>query len=99
MPTRVSETKIVTIRATDIETLRRSPVPVSEKTYRSCMGEVLLVLVAVDAGGLVSYDAPVVELDDPLAHLVDDAGVVGRHHHGRAGAVDPVEQLHDADAR
>ena len=40
MPTSVSETKIVTISATDIETLRRSPVPVSEKTYLSCMGEV-----------------------------------------------------------
>ena len=40
----------------------------------------------------------VVELDDALAHLVDDAGVVGGHHHGGAGAVDPVEQLHDADA-
>src|SRR6478735_9698187 len=55
MPTRVSETKIVTIRAMDMDTLRRSPVPVSEKTYRSCMGkELLLVLVAVDALRLVT---------------------------------------------
>ena len=38
MPTSVSETKIVTISAIDIETLRRRPVPVSEKTYLSCMG-------------------------------------------------------------
>ena len=38
MPTRVSETKIVTISAIDIETLRLSPEPVSEKTYLSCMG-------------------------------------------------------------
>ena len=32
IPTRVSETKIVTTSATVIETLRRRPVPVSEKT-------------------------------------------------------------------
>ena len=38
MPTRVSETKIVTISATDIEMLRRRPVAVSEKTYLSCIG-------------------------------------------------------------
>src|ERR1700712_4593880 len=86
MPTRVSETKIVTIRAIDMEMLRRRPVPVSEKTYRSCMGKVrapgVLGLVAVDAAGLVAYDAPVGELDHPLAHLVDDPGVVGRHDDG-----------------
>src|SRR6195952_1026956 len=99
IPTRVSETKIVTIRATDIDTLRRSPVPVSEKTYRSCMGEEApLVLVAVDAARLVADHAAVVELDHSLSHLVDDAGVVGGHQDGRAGPVDPVEQLHDADA-
>ena len=31
------------------------------------------------------------------AHRVDDALVVRRHHDGRAGAVDAVEQPHDAD--
>src|SRR4051794_24544201 len=99
MPTRVSETKIVTISAMDMDTLRLSPDVVSEKTYLSCM-EVLSpsLLVAVDAPGLVAYGAPVHELDDTLAHLVDDPGVVGGHHDGGAGAVDPVEQLHDSDA-
>src|ERR1700712_622228 len=100
MPTRVSETKIVTIRAIDMDTLRLRPEPVSEKTYLSCMEWISpSVLVAVDAGRLVAYDAPVGELDHALAHLVDDAGVVGGHDHGGPGAVDPVEQLHDADAR
>ena len=42
------------------------------------------MLEAVDALRLVTDDAAVVELDDALAHLVDDAGVVGRHQHGRA---------------
>lgn len=59
--------------------------------------------VGVSAGSrrrlcLVAYDLAALELDDALAHLVHDARVVGRHHHGGAGAVDPVEQLHDADA-
>ena len=40
---------------------------------------------------------PPVELDDPTAHGVDDAAVVGGHDHGRARAVDAVEQAHDAD--
>src|SRR4051795_9814239 len=98
MPTRVRETKIVTTRATVMETLRRRPVPVSEKTYLSCMVPPPSVLEAVDAAGLVTNDAAVVELDDALAHLVDDAGIVGGHEHGRAGAVDAVQELHDADA-
>src|SRR5690242_14101009 len=54
-------------------------------------------LVAVDATRLVTDDVARLQLDDALAHLVDDAGVVRRHHDGGAGAVDPVEQLHDAD--
>src|SRR3954447_1490963 len=99
MPTSVSETKIVTIIATDMDTLRFRPEPVSEKTYLSCMEWISpSVLVAVDAAGLVAYDASVRELDDALAHLVDDPGVVGGHHDRGAGPVDPVQQLHDADA-
>src|SRR5436305_1048307 len=39
------------------------------------------------------------ELDDAPAHGVDDRLVVRRHQHGRAGAVDAVEQAHDADRR
>ena len=49
MPTRVSETKMVTIIATDMDTLRRRPEPVSEKTYLSCMEWISpSMLVAVD---------------------------------------------------
>ena len=40
-----------------------------------------------------------VELDDPPAHRVDDALVVRGHHDGGAGAVDAVEDAHDADGR
>ena len=35
------------------------------------------------------------QLDHPLAHLVDDALVVGGHDHGGAGPVDPLQQPHD----
>src|SRR3954469_16478590 len=55
------------------------------------------VLVAVDAARLVSYETAGLQLDDALAHLVDDVLVVGRHDDGGAGPVDPVEQLHGAD--
>jgi hypothetical protein len=41
-------------------------------------------------------DPATVELDHPTPHRVDDAAVVGGHDDGGPGAVDPVEQLHDA---
>ena len=40
-----------------------------------------------------------VELDDAPAHRVDDALVVGGHHHRRPGAVDAIEEPHDPDGR
>src|SRR5947209_7205443 len=51
----------------------------------------------VDAAGLISHDGAAVELDDPAPHRVDDALVVGGHHDGGSGAVDPVQQPHEAD--
>src|SRR4051794_19447714 len=51
----------------------------------------------VQAGRLVAHDAALRELDDAPAHAVDHRVVVGGHEHGRAGAVDAVEQLHDPD--
>jgi hypothetical protein len=47
--------------------------------------------------GLVADDRAAVELDHPAAHRVDDGAVVGGHDHRGAGAVDAVEQAHDAD--
>src|SRR5919197_317259 len=44
---------------------------------------------------LVADDLAVLQLDDALAHGVDDALVVRGHQHGRAGAVDALQQLHD----
>ena len=52
----------------------------------------------VDAVGLVAHQVAPVELDDPSAHLVDHAGVVGGDDHRGPGPVDPVEQAHDAEA-
>ena len=42
---------------------------------------------------------PRLELDDTAPHRVDDGVVVGGHHHGGSGAVDAVEDPHDADRR
>src|SRR3954452_25396038 len=56
-------------------------------------------LVAVDAAALVAHDLAVVELDHALAHLVHDRRVVAGHQEAGVPAVDPVEQLHDADDR
>ena len=42
-------------------------------------------------------DAALAQLDHAAAHLVDHLAVVGGDDDGRAGAVDPVDQLHDPD--
>src|SRR5215475_8305380 len=89
--------------------LRRRPIPISWKTNRSRMADGSpvcrcrgwrrgSVAIAVDAAGLVTDQLTELKLHDAAAHLVDDARVVSGHHHGRTGAVDPVEQLHDSDA-
>ena len=55
------------------------------------------VRLAVHSARLVPDHLAVLELDDPLAHGVDDGGVVRGHDHGGPGPVDAVEHLHDAD--
>ena len=65
---------------------------------RDDLGQDPLAL-AVAAGHLVADHEARRELDDALALLVDDAVVVGGHDHRRAGRVDAVEELHDADRR
>ena len=52
---------------------------------------------AVHAGGLVADDPAGVEGDHAAAHLVHHLAVVGDDDDGGAGAVDPVEHLHDPD--
>ena len=39
------------------------------------------------------------ECDDPALHGIDDGEVVRGHDDGGAGAIDPVEELHDPDRR
>src|SRR5262245_37391920 len=58
-----------------------------------------LSFARVSAASLVAQQAPLFELDDALAHLVDHLAVVRDHQDGRAAAVDPVEELHDPDGR
>src|SRR5215213_3440377 len=58
-----------------------------------------LNLIGVRPPHLVANDTPVLQGDDPLAHRVNHLPVVGRDNDGGAYAVDPVQQLHDADAR
>ena len=54
-------------------------------------------LLGVAAADLVADDAALVELDHAAAHVVDHLAVMGDDDDGRAGLVDPVEQLHDPD--
>ena len=51
----------------------------------------------VEARQLVADDAALAQLHHAAAHLVDHLAVVGGDDDGRAGAVDPVDQLHDPD--
>ena len=60
-------------------------------------GELGRRLVVVAAGVLVADQAALLERDHAAAHLVDHLAVVGDDEHRGAGAVDPVEQLHDPD--
>src|SRR3954454_6889153 len=96
-PSMPSEIITVRMRAISMLTLRVRPSQVSDRMKRR-RTVISSAGVAVDAAALVSGYVAVVELDDPPAHRVDDVRVVRRHDHGRAGAVDPVEQPHDADA-
>ena len=42
---------------------------------------------------------PLLQLDDALAHLIDDGRIVGGHNDRRPGAIDAIQQLHDALGR
>src|SRR5262245_49826591 len=91
--------------------LRRKPRYASSAMYESlnptvvhpvAAGVVAPQLVVADRGLLhvgalllVADDLAALELDHPLARLVDDRVVVGGHHDRRAGTVDPLEQPHD----
>src|ERR1700683_2687889 len=57
----------------------------------------VLIGRAVQARSLVADDPPATQFDHAAAHAVDHLVVVGGHDHGRAGAVDAVQQLHDPD--
>src|SRR5579875_2732602 len=48
---------------------------------------------------VVPDDVAVVDGDDPAAEHVDDVAVMGGHDHGRAGGVDPEEELHQLPGR
>src|SRR5919106_6802068 len=91
-PSKAKLTVTVTTVASVISGLRRRPMPTSASRYRH------LGAIAVHPPALVAHDLAAVQLDHPPSHRVDDVLVVGGHDHGRAGAVDAVEQLHDANA-
>ena len=46
---------------------------------------------------VVAHHHAALQLDDPSLHLVDEAGLVRGHDHGRAALVDAGQQLHDVD--
>src|ERR1035437_3760897 len=53
----------------------------------------------VGAAHLVADQLAIVELDNALAQLIYDPVVVSGHHDRGSGAVDPVQQAHDLQAR
>src|SRR5215203_730201 len=57
-----------------------------------------LNLISVRPLYLVADDTPRLQGDYPLAHHVHHLPVVGRDQDGCAYAVDPMQELHDADA-
>ena len=57
------------------------------------------VTLPVPPTPLVTHELAGLEGDHALAHLVHHLAVVRDHEDRRAGAVDPVEQLHDPDGR
>src|SRR6195952_1166409 len=75
---------------------RRGVQPVRARAAASATGHSGL---HVAAAALVAHEAAPLEGDHAAAHAVDHLAVVRRHDDGRAGAVDAVEQLHDADRR
>src|SRR5690348_739134 len=91
--------------------LRRTPVATPDNTKLARInsflvgsrGQVLLAARSaadsVHAAVLVADDVPGVQFDHAPTHRVDDVVVVGGHDDGRPGAVDPLEQAHDALAR
>src|SRR5258706_12086686 len=100
----MSEMKTVMIPAIVIMTLRRSEMSVSRRKYLRRDNVAAFPIEQsgsdpVDAARLVAHEHPVVELDHPTAHRIDDALIVRRHHHRGAGAIDAIEQPHDADGR
>ena len=60
------------------------------------MGDWWVLGFAVDTVGVIADEVAEFEFDDSAAHVVDGAGVVGGHDDGGAGAVDLVEEDHDA---
>src|SRR6201999_2127911 len=57
-----------------------------------------LTVHPVHAALFVSHQPAQRQLHDALPHRVDDVVVVSGHQHGGAGAVDPLEQIHDVVA-
>src|SRR5918995_683951 len=86
------QTKVVVTAVMLMSTLRRMFFSASARKKPR------LALIGVRPLHLVADDASVFQGDDPLAHHVDHLPVVGGDHDGGADAVDPVQELHDADA-
>src|ERR671910_279447 len=57
-----------------------------------------LNLIGVRPLHFVADDTPLLQGDHPFAHHVDHLSVVRGDHDGGAYTVDPVQELHDADA-
>src|SRR5438132_125388 len=92
-PSRNSAMKAVEMAARTTKPLRRKAWSVSRKKYS------ILRTVPVHPPLLVAHHFAAGQLDHAAAHRVHDRVVVGGHHHGGAGSIDAVQQLHDVHGR
>src|SRR5947207_11370 len=92
-PNRNSAMNAVEMAAKTTNPLRRNACRVSLRKYST------LRTVPVHPPPLLADHLATGELDHTAAHRVDDGVVVRGHHHGGAGSIDAVEQLHDVDRR
>src|SRR5450756_552942 len=88
-PRNSTDTIVTSATEIDIDRFRRRETQISLRMNCTRM----LVVPPIHATHLIADQLAVVELENPLAQLIDDPVVVGRHHDRRASAVDPVQPV------
>src|SRR5665647_1617209 len=93
-PRNSTDTIVTSATEIDMDRFRRRPTQISLRMYCTRM----LATPPIHTTHLIADQFAVVELENPLAQLIDDPVVVCGHHDRRASSVDPVQQTHDVQA-